>query len=140
MKVKLTDEEIDTLSYDDVAYLILKEYKTKMKIKELFKMVIEAMKLPEELFTEGIGDFFELLLTDKRFIMLKEGYWDLKANHSVKVSLDEDDEDDDDEEFDIEEEEEELEEEEVDYEEDVDEDDDDDDGLGNLVVIDEDED
>ena len=29
MKVKLTDEEIDTLSYDDVAYLILKEYKTK---------------------------------------------------------------------------------------------------------------
>ncbi|HHX33325.1 MAG TPA: DNA-directed RNA polymerase subunit delta [Mollicutes bacterium] len=138
MKVKLTDEEIDTLSYDDVAYLILKEYKTKMKIQELFKMVIEAMKLPEDLFTEGIGDFFELLLTDKRFIMLKEGYWDLKANHSVKVSLDEDDEDDDDEEFDIEEEEEELEEEEVDYEEDVDEDDDD--GLGNLVVIDEDED
>ena len=138
MKVKLTDEEIDTLSYDDVAYLILKEYKTKMKIQELFKMVIEAMKLPEDLFTEGIGDFFELLLTDKRFIMLKEGYWDLKANHSVKASLDEDDEDDDDEEFDIEEEEEELEEEEVDYEEDVDEDDDD--GLGNLVVIDEDED
>lgn len=138
MKVKLTDEEIDTLSYDDVAYLILKEYKTKMKIQELFKMVIEAMKLPDEEFTEGIGDFFELLLTDKRFIMLKEGYWDLKANHSVKVSLDEDDEDDDDEEFDIEEEEEELEEEEVDYEEDVDEDDDD--GLGNLVVIDEDED
>ncbi len=138
MKVKLTDEEIDTLSYDDVAYLILKEYKTKMKIQELFKMVIEAMKLPEDLFAEGIGDFFELLLTDKRFIMLKEGYWDLKANHSVKVSLDEDDEDDDDEEFDIEEEEEELEEEEVDYEEDVDEDDDD--GLGNLVVIDEDED
>ena len=138
MKVKLTDEEIDTLSYDDVAYLILKEYKTKMKIQELFKKVIKAMKLPDEEFTEGIGDFFELLLTDKRFIMLKEGYWDLKANHSVKVSLDEDDEDDDDEEFDIEEEEEELEEEEVDYEEDVDEDDDD--GLGNLVVIDEDED
>ena len=45
-----------------------------MKIQELFKMVIEAMKLPEDLFTEGIGDFFELLLTDKRFIMLKEGY------------------------------------------------------------------
>ena len=45
--IKLTDEEKDTLSYNDVAYLILKDTNKKIKIQDLFKEVIKAMDLPE---------------------------------------------------------------------------------------------
>ncbi len=135
MKVILTDEEIDSLSYDDVAYLILKEYKKKMKIQELFKKVIKAMKLSDDEFTNGIGDFFELLVTDKRFIMLKDGFWDLKDNHSIKLSLDEDEDEDDDFELELEEEIEEVteqDEEELNFEDE----DEDDDDLDDLIIVD----
>ncbi|MDD2207773.1 MAG: DNA-directed RNA polymerase subunit delta [Bacilli bacterium] len=132
MKVKLTDEEIETMSYDDVAYLILKEYGKKMKTLDLFKKVVKVMKLDEEEITRGIGDFFELLLTDKRFIMLENGFWDLKTNHLTNIIIDEDD---DDEEFDFRIDDEEEDDSEINYDEDADNDDDDDD-LENLVIID----
>ena len=74
--VKLTDEEKETLSYDDVAYLILNDEKKKIKIQDLFKKVIKVMGLPESEYEEGIGDFFELITTDKRFIILDKGYCD----------------------------------------------------------------
>ncbi|MDD2238345.1 MAG: DNA-directed RNA polymerase subunit delta [Bacilli bacterium] len=137
MKIKLTQEEIDTKSYDDVAYLILESSKKKIKIQELFKSVIKAMKLSEEEFTNDIADFFELLITDKRFIMLENGYWDLKINHNTKVLLEDEEED---EEIDINLEEEEIDIEEEDTEINYDEDDspdDEDDGLENLIVLDE---
>ena len=95
--VKLTDEEKETLSYDDVAYLILNDEKKKIKIQDLFKKVIKVMGLPESEYEEGIGDFFELITTDKRFIILDKGYCDLKINHSTKVIID----DDDDEEYEM---------------------------------------
>ena len=44
--IKLTDEEKDTLSYNDVAYLILKDKNKKIKIQDLFKEVIKVMDLP----------------------------------------------------------------------------------------------
>ena len=94
MKVKLTAEQKETLSYDDVAHMVLVAYEKKMKIQDLFKYVIKAMGLPEEEFTNGIGDFFELLLTDKRFIMLENGFWDLKINHSTRIVFDEEEDDD----------------------------------------------
>lgn len=137
MKIKLSQEEIDTKSYDDVAYLILETFKKKMKIQELFKKVIKTMKLPEEEFTNGIADFFELLITDKRFIMLENGYWDLKINHNTKVILEEDE---DEEEMDLsleEEIDEDTEEDtEVNYDEEDSPDDDEDDGLKDLIIID----
>lgn len=137
MKIKLSQEEIDTKSYDDVAYLILETFKKKMKIQELFKKVIKTMKLPEEEFTNGIADFFELLITDKRFIVLENGYWDLKINHNTKVILEEDE---DEEEMDLsleEEMDEDTEEDtEVNYDEEDSPDDDEDDGLKDLIIID----
>ena len=65
-----TDEEKETMSYDDVAYLILNDKKKKIKIQDLFKKVIKVMGLPESEYEEGIGDFFELITTDKRFIRM----------------------------------------------------------------------
>ncbi len=128
-------EELETLNYDDIAYLILEEKKKKMKISDLFNKVCEVLELDEGAYADYIADFFELLTTDKRFIQLNDGYWDLKTKHSEKIVIE-----DDDEEYEeiIEDNDEEEVEEETDddyYDEDNDDDDSDDD-LKDLVVID----
>ena len=130
-----TKEELEALDYDDVAYLILEEKKKKMKIGDLFKKVCEILELSDDAYTSLIADFFEVLTTDKRFIQLANGYWDLKTKHSEKVVIEDDD--DDYEEI-IDNDEDDEEEKDDFYDEDSDEDDDDDD-LKDLVVIDEDD-
>lgn len=89
--IKLTDEEKETLSYSDAAYLILNETKKKYKIQDLFKEVIKLFEQTDDDFEDNIGNFFELIITDKRFIMLDDGYCDLKINHSAKVIVEDDD-------------------------------------------------
>ncbi len=135
----IPEYELETMNYDDIAYIILKDEKQKMKINELFKKVCDALKLPEELFEEKIADFFELLTTDKRFIMLEDGYWDLKEFHNPKVVVD-DEEDDLITNEEIEEQDDDLVEEQEDEDDifyDTDTDDDlPDDDLEDLVVID----
>ena len=138
--INLTKEEKETLSYDDVAYLILENNQNKMKIQDLFKEVIRALELGENAFEEHLADFFELLSTDKRFIMLEKGFWDLKINHKTKIVID----DDDDEEEMIEEENNEdsiVEEEEdnINYDDEIIDDDDEEDDLKDLVIMDESE-
>lgn len=93
MKLKdYTKEELEAMSYDDIAYIILNESKKKMKINSLFQQICDLLELPERVFTDKIGDFFEVLSTDKRFIMLPDGYWDLKNKYSgSKIIIDEDD-------------------------------------------------
>lgn len=130
---ELTEEEIENLGYDELAYKILEETNKKMKITDLFRQVCDLKGLSEADYENLIGDFFEILTTDKKFIMLENGFWDLKSRHSEKLVVEEDD--------DFEEENEEPEEEEetdVDdnyYDEDEVEDDSDND-LKDLVVID----
>ena len=138
-KINLTEEELATMSYDDVAYLILENNQKKMKIQDLFKEVIKVMNLGESAFEEHLADFFELLSTDKRFIMVEKGYWDLKINHSTKLIID--DEDDDEEILDEVEEtnEDEDEEETINYDEELVDDDDAEDDLKDLVILDENE-
>lgn len=131
----ISKEELETMNYDDIAYLILNEEKEKMKINVLFQKVCDALQLNEKEYEDKIGDFFELLTTDKRFIQLNDGYWDLRTKHSEKIVIE-----DDDEEYEeiIEDNDEEEVEEETDddyYDEDNDDDDSDDD-LKDLVVID----
>ena len=141
MKLKdYTQEEINAMSYDDVAFMILTESKKKMKINELFQQIAKVFNLSDDAFVAQIGDFFELLSTDQRFIMLEDGYWDLKSKYSSKVVIDEED----DEEL-LPEEIEEDNEEEIEPEEDEifyneEETDDNDDDLQDLVVINEPED
>lgn len=132
--IKISDEELETMSHTDVAYVILKENGSKMTIQELFKTVIDVMHLPESYFESKIADFFQLLATDKRFIMLEKGFWDLSDNHTKKVVI----ESDDDEEIVVDEEvlDEEESEDEVNYDETVVDDDDEEDDLKDLVIID----
>ncbi|HIR74067.1 TPA: DNA-directed RNA polymerase subunit delta [Candidatus Ventrenecus avicola] len=138
MKLKdITKEELEVMGYDDIAYLILEESKKKMKITDLFKKVCSLRGLSDAEYEAHIADFFEILTTDKKFIMLEDGYWDLRTRHSEKLVIEEDD----DEYEDIPEEEDDTEEEPEEenfYDEDSDDDTPDDD-LKDFVVIDEDE-
>lgn len=90
--MKLSDiskVELETMNYDDIAYIILNEDKTAMKINILFKKVCDALELDEKSYEDKIADFFELLTTDKRFIMLEDGSWDLKELHNPQIIIDE---------------------------------------------------
>lgn len=140
MKLKdMTKEELETLSYADLAHLILIENGKSMNTASIFKRICELLDFSDEEYSANIGDFYTSLTTDKRFILLDNAEWDCRDNHSVKIVMD-DDEDEDEEET--------LEEETVDEEEvieddiDVPLDDDDlteDDDMDDLAVIDEEE-
>lgn len=140
MKLKdLTQAELEAMSYDDIAELVLKEENRQMKINELFKTVCDLLGLSEDEFIDKLPSFFDVLSTDQRFLMLENGLWDLKSKHSVKVVVDNEEEEEDIEE-DLEDVEEEETEEDI-FTDDNDDDDltDDDDDLKDLVIIDEDE-
>ena len=143
MKLKdLTKAELEAMSYDDIAELILKETNRQMKINELFKEVCSLLELSENEFMDKLPAFFDVLSTDQRFLMVENGLWDLKSKHSVKVVVDNEEEEEDiEEDLDLEDLEEEQPEEEDIFTDDNDDDDltDDDDDLKDLVIIDEDE-
>ena len=66
-----------------------------MKLLDLFNEVIDQLKLNKEEAENHLADFFSLLSTEKRFIQLEGGYWDLRENHTAKIELtDLDDEED----------------------------------------------
>lgn len=134
---KMTKEEIELLSYTDIAKLYLEENKKTLNTAELFKEVCKLLSLPSEEYSDKITDFFQSLTTSKDFILLPTGEWDLKSKHSVKIVMDDlYEEQADEEEYDIEPEEmtEEDEFNSIDDEEDYAEDD-----LSDLTILTEDE-
>ena len=141
MSIKdISKEELETMGYDEIAYLVLEAAGKKMKLLDLFKKVCKALELPEETVEDRIGDFFELLSINKKFVLLKKGYWDLAVNHVQNIVV-EDEEDGLVEETINEEEDIEIEEEEEDifYDNELDDNDDEEDDLKDLVIIDEEE-
>ncbi len=140
---KMKKEDLELLSNKDITNMILEESKKPLSTADLYKKIIKLLELPESTFESKIGDYFTALSTDKRFIMLENGCWDLRNRYTsdkiLKVSDSEDEEDEE-----IEEEEEETL-----LEEDIDEDnysdndddyaDDSDDDFKDLVIMDEDE-
>lgn len=95
-KINLSLEEAELMNYNDIAHIILEENGKKMKINDLFAEVGKVLEMEEEEYANHIADFFELLSTDKRFIMLEDGYWDLKIKHNKGMETFEDEEEDDD--------------------------------------------
>ena len=98
--------------------------------------------MPKKTFDEKIGDYYTSLATDKRFILLEDGTWDLRSRHTsdkvIKVVDSEEDEDEEDEE--LKDKDEELDEIEEDNYDDTDDDyNSTEEDLKDLVVIDEDE-
>lgn len=86
---KMKKEDLELLSYSKIAELYLKEHKEKLNTADLFREVCNLLSLNEEEYQGKIADFFEALTTSKEFILLKDGTWDLKENHTVKIDIDE---------------------------------------------------
>ena len=135
-------EDLELLSNKDIAYMILQESKKKLNTADIFTKIIKLLELPESTFEKKIADFYTALATDKRFILLDNGKWDLRENHTSDKVIKVSDEDEEDEEVENDEEkqdEDELEEDNFDDTEDEDYDEDTNEELKDLVVIDEDE-
>jgi len=104
---KMSKEELELMSYTNIAKLYLEENKVTLNTADLFKEVCKLLELSERVYQDKIADFFQSLTTSKEFILLDDGKWDLKAKHKVKLVMDELYEDKDDEEsedFDVEDE------------------------------------
>lgn len=140
---KMKKEELELLSNKDITCLILEESKKGMNTADLFKKIIELLELPASTFENKIADYYTSLSTDKRFILLKDGTWDLRSRHTSDKIIKVTDEEDDEEDEEVSEEKEELDNEEdednyddtdnEDYDEDTNEE------LKDLVILDEDE-
>ena len=133
-------ERIEILA-DEIEAHLKDEVVTK-STADLFSKICDVLELSKSTFENKIGDFYTALTTDKRFLLLEDGNWDLKSNHSVKKLNLDDAYDEEDEE--IEEPNEDVEEDfddtEKDIYDDVTEDDDDiTDEYKDLVIVDEDE-
>ena len=131
----LTKAELEAMSYDDIAYLILSEEKKKTKITDLFKKVCDLLGLSQAEYEAKITDFFQALSTDQRFVMVDKGYWDLKSNHKANIIMDNDEEDEEEKEEDEEDEDTTEENDDLFYDEDSTDDDTTDDDLKDLVII-----
>lgn len=84
----MSKENLELLSYTKIAELYLKENKKTMNTADLFREVCKLLELSEDEYQDKIADFFESLTTSKDFILLNDGNWDLKINHSVKIDMD----------------------------------------------------
>ena len=138
MAKKLKKEDLELMSYNDIAHILLKE-KSKQSTLDLFTKIVEMLELPKKTLESKIGEFYTALTNDKRFIMLEGGLWDLQQNHKSKNGLEEEDMED------YEEDMEDYDDEDIDLEEDDYSDDQDDDisditeEYKNLVIVDEEE-
>ena len=146
MALKMKKEELELLSNKDIAELILENSKRTLNTADLFKKIIKLLELPDSVFEKKIADFYTSLATDKRFILLDNGKWDLRVNHTsdkvIKVIAEDDDEEEEeeiDEDKDEDESDDDLDEDSYDDKEDEDYDDETNEELKDLVVIDEDE-
>jgi len=145
MKLKdLTQEELETMSFAEITEVILNEKESKMKIVDIFKKICTVLGMSDVEFENKVADYFELISTDKTFIVLDKGFCDLRKKHTPKVVIEEDEEETvDSDTLETEDIEEDIEENEDDifYDSSSDEDDveDNDDELTDFIVVDEDE-
>lgn len=147
---KMTKDELELLSNKDITNLILEETKKSMNTADLFKRIIELLELPASTFENKIADYYTSLATDKRFVLLEDGTWDLRSRHTsdkvIKVTDEEDDEeeseikeDDDDDDGDSDIDDDTMPEDSYDDTDESDYDDETNEELKDLVIIDEDE-
>lgn len=135
----MSKEEVELLSYTDLANLILTENKSSMNTPTIFKKICDLLGYSEDEYMDKIGDFYTSLTIDKRFVLLENHEWDLRERHAVELVMEEDDDEPLEEEVEDEEEviEDSLEDDLISSEDELDTDDDE---LDDLTVIDEEDD
>ena len=138
---KMSKDELELMSNKDITYLLLEESTKPINTLNLFKKIAKLLELPESTIDSKIADYYTALATDKRFIMLEDGSWDLRSRHTSDkvIRITEEDDEDEIEENEDEESEDDIEEDNYDDTEDEDYDEDTNEELKDLVVIDEDE-
>ena len=139
---KMKKEELELLSYKDITSMILEE-KGAMNTLKLFEKIVSLLELPKSTVDNKISEYYTTLSTDKNFLLLEDGKWDLRKRHtSDKVLKAQDQDDDEEDEEEQEEDKIEMNEDEEDYDSQISDEDDFDDGdddLKDLVVLDEEE-
>ncbi len=86
-------EELELLSYTDIAYELLKLDKKPKTTHELFSEVCKLLEINNDTMLDMIGDFYTTLTTDKRFLLLDNAEWDLREFHVVKPIVDDEEDD-----------------------------------------------
>ena len=139
MKIKdMKKEDLELLSYKDITNLLIKE-DGPQNTPDLFKKIVKLLELDDKFYESKIGDYYMMLTTDKRFILLDDGNWDLREKHtSDKIIKIEEDDDELESEESASKSKDELDEESEDFDSSEDFDDDDDD-FKDLVILDEEE-
>ena len=134
---KMPKEELELYSYIDLTRMILEEEGSPLNTPTIFKKICSLLEMSDSEYADKIGDYYTSLTTDKDFVLLDDGNWDLRDHHPVTVILDDEEIEDE-----LEEtlEEEELEEEIIEDDlDDIDEDDiedlDDDEDEEELTII-----
>jgi len=89
---KLKKEDLEVLPSKEIAIMILKDLKRSATTAEIYKKIIELLELPESTFENKISEFYTQLATDKNFILLEDGKWDLSSNHKSNKEIDLDEE------------------------------------------------
>ena len=90
-------EQLELLTKIDLTKLILEDSKKTMTTAELFKEIIRLLELPASTFENKVADYYTALSTDKNFVLLDDGKWDLRSHHKSDKVIVMDDEDDEEE-------------------------------------------
>ena len=139
---KMKKEDLELLSYKDITSMILEE-KGAMNTLKLFEKIVSLLGLPKSTVDNKISEYYTTLSTDKNFLLLEDGKWDLRKRHtSDKVLKAQEQDEEEDEEEEQDEDKIEMSEDEEDYDSQISDEDDFDDGdddLKDLVVLDEEE-
>lgn len=143
---KMPKEELELYSYIDLTRMVLEEKGEPQNTPTIFKEICSLLGMSDDEYADKIGDYYTSLTTDKDFVLLDDGNWDLRDHHPVTVILDEDEEIEDEEDLEeIEEEVEEMEEmadpeiDDMDDTADLDDIEDDTDDVDDLTIISEEE-
>ncbi len=81
-------EKLNEMSYDDIAFLLLRQYDKKMKTQTLYKKICKLLDV--EFKEENLADFYELLAVNKKFVFVN-GYWSLQTKHKLCNNNEEED-------------------------------------------------
>jgi len=92
--MKLNDmskEDLELYSYVDLTKMILEEENKTLNTPTIFRKICDLLELSDDEYTDKIGDYYTSLTTDKDFVLLEDGNWDLRDRQPVSAILTEDD-------------------------------------------------